>query len=387
MRVVWILAALAAMSWADAAVEGCKVAGRIECAGKGVEGANVVIAPWPEHEEGGRFIARTTADGRYEIADVPSGRATVLVEVGGPAQRMTYFRFVRIPEAKEFSVDLALADGEVIGRVTNASDGSPLPGRTVFAGPVEVRLDQKASGTQATAETDAEGNFRIRFLKPGSYFVSITGAPFGHDALANEVLRPVEVREDRPARADLALRAGGSASVRVVDAEGKPVADAAVFLIPAGGGMPPIPLFPDPRAGDPVARSANLSPASYHAIAVGDGFAWSASETREVRAEAETSFEVKLGRGVPVTLRVVDEDGQAVPSMLLLSFPVFVDAAGHEFLAFPETEAIDSNRLAPGAYTVRFRLEGYRPLSVPLRVGSDPPPPVVLKLEPIEGPR
>jgi hypothetical protein len=97
------------------------------------------------------------------------------------------------------------------GRVTRESSDEPIAGAGVVLG-------------QATAVTDADGNFRLTGLPPGTYLLRVTGPGF----LPHET--DIDVAPGASVIRDVSLApAPGRVLVRVVDATtGKPIQGAAV---------------------------------------------------------------------------------------------------------------------------------------------------------------
>jgi hypothetical protein len=109
--------------------------------------------------------------------------------------RKKLLRLVRIaPLALLFaSVAFAQTTGTLIGVVTDASTGKPVPGAVIVARSPNLQGEQ-------TAVTDANGNYRITLLPPGDYTL----------AVQLEGYKPAErsdltIRMDKTIRANLAV--------------------------------------------------------------------------------------------------------------------------------------------------------------------------------------
>lgn len=154
-----------------------------------------------------------------------------------------------------------LTKGQMMGRVTNAASGNPLPDASV-----------SISG-QPSVKTDAQGNYALTALNPGSYQVSVKRNGYTSEA------RTITIRAGSPTRQDFALKSGrsderditstikrppliigglgarpGQLSGQVTDAAGKPITGATVAIV----GQPSV--FTDP-AGRFAIR--NLAPGTY----------------------------------------------------------------------------------------------------------------------------
>lgn len=170
----------------------------------------------------------TTSDaaGFFTLAGLREGTATIRAFGPGHTTAM--------------ATDVAVGTGDLVLRVQRlaaiegvlvAADGSPIAGSLVTiepaarAAPRFERPDEMPSvGRRSSATTGRDGTFRVESVTPGIVHVSARGA--GHlpaeradlELLPGQTLRGVRLIAD----------AGATARVTVVDADGKPVADARV---------------------------------------------------------------------------------------------------------------------------------------------------------------
>ncbi len=215
----------------------------------------------------------------------------------------------------------------------------------------------------------------------------------GEDAFAGEIRDDVEVREGEEVALEFGLSTGATALVSVFDPAGNPVGGAAVLVVPSdgsrgfrklvGGGQG----ITDARG---LARVTGLSAGVYYAVVYGTEF--TAAEPQEVsmRMGSETSFRVDLREGTRVRARILDESDAPVELL-----PFFVDSRGRERFATP-AGAFGSPRpgeegmaiavLPPGQYTVRVGGEGWKEKSTTVRVRTESPQDLVLRLERAESP-
>jgi hypothetical protein len=114
--------------------------------------------------------------------------------------------------------------GEITGSVINSATGTGVSG-------VAVKVFTQLGSRPDETSTDAQGQFSIRALKPGEYSSS-----FDHEGFApletgmGGSLKRLHVDGKTTARLDVELIPFGRISGRVVDADGKPVAEAVVTL-------------------------------------------------------------------------------------------------------------------------------------------------------------
>ncbi|HUP01057.1 MAG TPA: carboxypeptidase regulatory-like domain-containing protein [Gemmatimonadota bacterium] len=115
--------------------------------------------------------------------------------------------------------------GAIAGQVTNAATGVGIVGALVGTSPATT-----------TALTDANGNYRIENVAPGSYAVTASKEGF------NSASTSVTVARDQTATANLALTPGapdvpttGDLNVLVTDRNGAPQSDASVTVVSSAG--------------------------------------------------------------------------------------------------------------------------------------------------------
>ncbi|PPB80786.1 carboxypeptidase family protein [Albidovulum inexpectatum] len=147
-------------------------------------------------------VARTDAAGEVSFAGIEAGHIVV------SAEREGYFGGtieVELPRASAVTAELRLAPvttGDIVGRVVNASDGSPVQGATI-----------RAPG--ASAKTDTDGHFRLAGLAAGPITLNATADLFEPAQLALRLGR----NETVELRLEMTPITHGRIAGRVIDAD------------------------------------------------------------------------------------------------------------------------------------------------------------------------
>jgi hypothetical protein len=145
--------------------------------------------------------------------------------------------------AVEQSVDLALTRGTLLrGKVIEEGTGRPIAGAVVTVSPAAIPRDP-GRGMAGFAVTGADGTYRIAAPQEPCYLNvqssddyvlreinDVTGTLPGtrrrRDRLYTHGIRAIEVKPGAPDEFDFSLRRGVTVHGRVLDPEGRPVADA-----------------------------------------------------------------------------------------------------------------------------------------------------------------
>jgi hypothetical protein len=191
---------------------GGSITGRVTRDGNPVAGAVVVLLVGTSHgsqDEAALARVRTDQDGRYHIADIPSGTYRVspllpaYVDVdtvaGGGGS-------VRVPSGGDVNaIDFSVVRGGVItGRVTDQS-GAPLQRQGVNLYSIDDQGHaRRMYGHLTGADTDDRGIYRIYSLAPGIYIASVGMDPkqtgwMGREGFYKQVFWP-GVGEESKAR-------------------------------------------------------------------------------------------------------------------------------------------------------------------------------------------
>ena len=229
-------------------------------------------------------LARSDADGRFEISGLRAGSATLHVSARGfVAPEIA----LAIPEETASPLRVVLERGaELAGRIAT-SDGEPV---------AEVRLltDQQRS------VSDADGLYRLTGLPLGALRLEVR-----HPHYENQI-RTVEI-EPGVNRLDLTFETGEEVSGRVVDEEGQPVAEARVALVLDLGRS--FRLYRAVSAEDGAFELADVADGTYRLRAEKPGFApREIAAALTVAAEAVNDLEVVLEPAAVVSGRVLGLD-------------------------------------------------------------------------------
>jgi len=202
--------------------------GRVTFGGKPAAGIEVIATKMYDNETFEQNRATTGDDGSFRIDLDEPGTHYFELDLG-PVQHLCT-RVVG--EEREQTFDFEYGVSRIVGRVVNA-DGKPMAA-------VDMRLASSATSsnydsfnTTGTAQTDAEGRFVFERLPRATYRIDAGEATDGARGVApsfGQATRDgvvvtangdveVEIRPTRPC----------TITGRVVDAQGKPVADLAVF--------------------------------------------------------------------------------------------------------------------------------------------------------------
>jgi uncharacterized GH25 family protein len=175
-----------------------------------------------------RYAASPTdATGRFELRDLPAGTFDLLVRAHGYAPLTV--PSLAVPEGKG-TTDLgmvALAPGAAVLGLVVDPKGEPIAGAEVRAAAAQqegMPILRPHDNGPADAVTAADGSFRIDDRSPGeSVNLTITHPSYGPGSLPG-----VAVPAAAPVR--VVLQPAGRVAGRTVDADGKPVAGATVYL-------------------------------------------------------------------------------------------------------------------------------------------------------------
>ena len=251
------LTAIAQVHSPDNRPRNCSISGRVVIGGNPAANAQVIVSEIPASRAVRSSVsltqdnplartvykARTDADGRYQVTDLPAGRygVDVLSRAYVSAEKDAdagWGKAVTLDDGEAHDkVDFALLRGSVItGRVTD-SEGHPVIASPVYLFSIEKTGPMRVNGTGrgGWVKTDDRGVYRAYGLRAGHYLVSVNGEEhrddngtphritFHPNITDQKQAKVIEVKTGEEATGiDIRLAAGGpryEASGRVVDAE------------------------------------------------------------------------------------------------------------------------------------------------------------------------
>lgn len=294
-------------------------------------------------DENGAYSVGLESGGSYNVLVRPRD-ATGTVTGGAAAVRVT------VPEAPEAQADILLPAHGISGRVLDES-GKPFAGAFVTA--VREGASPSDPSGRAFAAADAAGAYAIEGLAPGTYRLTAT-APGYRVAEAY----PVVVQEGPTPPVDFTLEPGRTLRGKVVDPQGRAVANAFVFAAPAGGaaGAAAPAATTDVNGAFSIAAPSE-GPVDVTAIAAG----WAPARLSALSVTGdpeEPPVVLAVSAGGSVRVQVLGPQGEPVAQV-----PVTVRASppfpGSEMLPFlnpvqptgPDGATV-VRHLAPGTYEV-----------------------------------
>jgi hypothetical protein len=357
------------------------ISGRVtNAAGQPVAGAQVSVFDFAS----GTFITSVTTDasGNFDTGLVLApGAYRVEVRAGGFVfGSIGFIGVVGGQTSPGTDVQLQPA-GSISGRVTQADGVTPIAG-------AEVQTSPAGPGTFATAFTDANGDYTVDGLAPGTYQVQALAANFatrlfdGALDRATATLVPVTAGATTPG-VNFALPAGaGSISGRVTRADGVtpiPFALIQVDLARSGFGV----MFVNADAFGNYTTGPRLGPDIYRVLAVPDAFVrtWfnnrftqSTADPVTVVAGADTggiNFALQDGGGITgqVTCRdaappTCPNAGAPIAGAVIDVFEptgAFVIGGFGTMITRPDGSYSTGRVLRPGAsFVIRVRVPGTR---------------------------
>ncbi len=259
--------------------------------GQGRALVDALIVAWPRGQRAGVVRARSTADGRFALTSLGRGTWSLLVEAPG-------FGVLQIDQVLVPTRPIVLrleGEGRVLRGLVIAADGLPRPGARVMLGGPHLRSPRQAM-------TDAKGAFLFAGLGSGLYTVRAS-----HEKLASvSVAHVIDTAGSGVSPVRLKLEPGAFVSGRVVDDTGRALPAAVVELaaLPADD----LPELARTDAGGEFAIGP-VTPARYQLQARLPDHVQLASPELRLRADANTTVEVRIERAGRVSGRVVDLRG------------------------------------------------------------------------------
>jgi protocatechuate 3,4-dioxygenase beta subunit len=300
--------------------------------------------------------ARSDANGAFQLGGLAPGHYTFVAE--------------RTPYAQATVRDFDISSGAPL-RMVMAS-GSTISGHVFGLGPTELShavVVAAASGDDAVADVDSNGNFRIEGAPSGTVRVQAMTRTGIAGASRNSPTKSVEVAPGAVAQIDLEFRSDTIVRGRVTR-NGAPLANAMVDFIP--------------RAGDSSTRVRTQSDASglYNATGLEDGAYRVAvvdlerftpySTTYDVRGSGTFDIDIKA---VPVRGRVTDSatgEGLVEARVELRSASNAGDFMGMRAATTDVNGGFVLDSVSPGSYHIAASKSGYGSEVRDVTVGDTP---------------
>jgi protocatechuate 3,4-dioxygenase beta subunit len=370
-----------------------KVHGRVTHDGEPYTGAMISFFPAGADGVQDARYGSVGEDGGYSLELARPGSYAVSIQRLGAmgAQQQTVELSREVPETEELELDFQIPTGRISGRV-EGPDGAPAasvrislhPGGALAAGTL-------FGGQYAEALTDNAGGFDLQGLRPGRYELFAGGMSvmgLGGAARHGRVARTIAIDEGEWLR-DLELRLpqAGALVVRVLDAGGAPVPEAAIFVRDDAGRLLDRLSFTLSDASG-KARYEGLAPGEYTLTARTGALA--SAESAPVRlaegATQELTLHMEGGTILLVTLlgdedealearfSITDDEGREVGGML--SLPDLMKTIGK---GFSKTEQ-RVGPLPPGRYVVEATLDDGRHVKKPVTLAGQEERKLTLRL-------
>jgi hypothetical protein len=314
-----------------------------------------------ETDEAGAFALEHLAPGRYVL--------TIEHLDYAPAEQK-----VRLREGsnKELLIELG-SGGRIVGTVTTA-DGSPVAGAQIYVRGGMMSMPEAVL-------TDAQGNYEIAGVPPGSYTVMLMpqGMGGGGSAGGSVEIKQAAVREGAEERVDFVL-GGGAAVFGTVTRNGQPVVGAQTIAMLKGTTF----ITMTGSVGSATTgkqgeyRIEDLAPGVYQLWIMLEEENGSKRIVREVEiGTQDVQFDIALGGGGAVSGMVFDSTGSPVEAADIALRPAVgaqdpLEAVNAMVTSMGDAAKTDTlgafqlTDLSPGSYHVLVSKQGYATQVVPL---------------------
>ncbi|MFO1077409.1 MAG: carboxypeptidase-like regulatory domain-containing protein [Planctomycetota bacterium] len=255
---------------------------------------------------GSRMRAGFLVGGRVTFGNVEPGDYTLRVRSGLTLAPVGSPQTLAFPAGQsEHESTIRLPAGELRGRVVDARTGKPLPQALVRL------IHDEAAGRDdpvGLALADADGNFTFAGLADGTYGVLSVDALSERDEAAAQ--RGIRIEAGR-ATSEVVLRTrpAATASVRVTDQNGAPLAGATVLCVDRDG-HPLGVLGLAVTDGSGKAWFGGLPAGAARAVGRAPGLAPAVGEVQDLSADRPVEFALALAPGTRTTVTTVDRDGK-----------------------------------------------------------------------------
>lgn len=292
------------------------VSGRVESAGEGVR-AMVSFVPVGSAGMDAMRIASSDATGAYETElDQPGEYLVTVQQLEDIAGRQNSIEFLeQIPAEPRYELELELPLGLIAGRVTDER-GQPIAGARVTLtvdGPLSSGFG--FGGNFIESSTGEDGRYALKHLRAGRYSVGAGGSLLGGmlgetSAYGRQVRAGLELAEGGALQGvDFELGGSGSIDGRVLDEQGKPATELAIFVRDSSGRLIERLSF---LATDSSGRfrCGGLAAGEYTVSARGSARATKESAQVRVRSGETSKVELVAGAGTELRVSLVDAQGE-----------------------------------------------------------------------------
>jgi len=292
------------------------VSGRVESAGEGVR---AMVSFVPVGSEGMDALRLATSDsmGAFETdLDAPGEYLVTVQQLEDVAGRQNSIEFLEtIPAEPRHELVLELPLGQIAGRVTDER-GEPLAGARVTLtvdGPLSSGFG--FGGNFVESSTGEDGRYALKHLRAGRYSVgaggSLLGGMLGETSEHGRQMRAgLELEEGRSLQGiDFELGTSGSIEGRVLDEQGKPAAELAIFVRDSSGRLLERLSFLSTDAAGKF-RCSGLAAGQYTVSARGGARATKESADVRVRSGESSKVELVAGAGTELRVSLVDAQGE-----------------------------------------------------------------------------
>jgi hypothetical protein len=282
--------------------KGVRVRGRVSGPGGASPGAFVAVLLRPTQVPGqDRDVLSRDSKGEFEITQVPPGSYVISALAPIQDQKLSASRIIEVEDTDLDGVQLALASPQkIIGRVLIPENRKMPEG---LVGVLASRQEDDRLGSGAMAEVDAKGGFTFAEVQAGDYDVVVGTTGTGDDLYISairvgdqDVLAEGLHVDGSQGALEIVLKPnGGTVQCSVKNAEGQPVPDAHVRLLPDPPRRGQMALHAECEAdASGKCTLLGVAPGAYH------GFAFTSEPQIDFRRpEATKDFE-DAGKAVKV---------------------------------------------------------------------------------------
>ncbi len=320
----------------------------------------------------GLKIGSTDKEGRYELILDEPGDYLMTVQSAGAAGMQNSVEFRRnIPEGDEYELNVEMPMGRITGRVLGPGGTPQADARVTLSMQSGQVFGTVMGGQYNETRTDSEGQYEIIFVRPGDYAVaaggSYLGGLLGGNGSLGRKVQSVTVGEGKWETVNFQLEAPGELHGIVRGTDGKPVAEASIFLRDENGHLLELFSFQATNASGAFEYDG-LAPGEYTITARAEGMSSSSGTTVRIRSGEVTETTVAVASGTILLVSLTDKTGADIRSRVSV-----LDEQGNEvngMLSLQElmgriSSGFDGKEqrvgpLPPGLYQVRAFAEDGR---------------------------